>query len=50
MKWQQVLNDNYFINITNTLNLKPMPKSKSLPDFLKLDQDHFSVLKNQRKI
>ena len=33
---------NYFINITNTLNLKPhMPKSKSLSNLLKLYKDHF---------
>ena len=38
--------NNYFINITNTLNLKPsMPKSKSLSDLLKLYEDHFSALK-----
>ena len=42
--------NNYIINITDTLNLKPMPKSKSLSDLLKLLEDHFSVLKNQRKI
>ena len=38
--------NNYFINITNTLNLKPSkPKSKSLSDLLKLYEDHLSVLK-----
>ena len=38
--------NNYFINITNNLNLRPSkPKSKSFPDLLKLYQDHFSVLK-----
>ena len=42
--------NNYIINITDTLNLKPMPKSKSLSDLLKLLEDHFRVLKNQRKI
>ena len=42
---------NNYIIITDTLNLKPsMPKSKSLSDLLKLLEDHFSVLKNQRKI
>ena len=42
--------NNYFINITNTLNLKPsMPKSKSLPDLLKLYDDHFRVLKIREK-
>ena len=38
--------NDYFINITNTLNLKPSkPKSKSLSDLLKLYEDHLSVLK-----
>ena len=38
--------NNYFINITNTLNLKhSMPKSKSFSDLLKLYEDHFSALK-----
>ena len=42
--------NNYFINITNTLNLKPFtPKSKSLFDLLKLYEDHFSVLKIKEK-
>ena len=42
--------NNYFINITNNLNLRPSkPKSKSLPDLLKLYQDHFSVLKIKEK-
>ena len=42
--------NNYFINITNTLNLKPsMPKSKSLSDLPKLYEDHFSVLKVKGK-
>ena len=38
--------NNYFINITNILNLKPsMPKSKSLVNLLKVYKDHFSALK-----
>ena len=42
--------NNYFINIKNTLNLRPfMPKSKSLSNLLKLYQDHFSVLKITEK-
>ena len=41
--------NNYFTNITNPLNLKPMSKSKSLPDLLKLYEDHFSVLKIKEK-
>ena len=42
--------NNYFINITNTLNLKPsMAKSKSLFDLLKLYKDHFNVLKIKEK-
>ena len=42
--------NNYFINITNTLNLKSsMPKSKSLSDLPKLYKDHFSVLKIKGK-
>ena len=42
--------NNYFINTANTLNLKPsMPKSKSLPDLLKLYENHFSVLKIKEK-
>ena len=42
--------NNYFINITNTLNLKPfMPKSKSLSDLLKLYEDNCSVLKMKEK-
>ena len=41
---------NYFINITNPLNLKPsIPKSKSLSGLLKLCEDHFSVLKIKEK-
>ena len=43
--------NNYFINITNTLNLKPsMPKSKSLSDLLKLYEDHCSVSKIKKNI
>ena len=42
--------NNYFINITNTLNLKSsMHKSKSLSDLPKLYEDHFSVLKIKGK-
>ena len=42
--------NNYFSNITNTLNLIPsMPKSKSLTDLLKLYEDYFSVLKIKEK-
>ena len=38
--------NNYFINITNILNLKPsMPKFKSLVNLLKVYKDHFSALK-----
>ena len=42
--------DNYFINTTNNLNLKPsMPKPESLSDILKLHDEHFSVLKIKGK-
>ena len=42
--------NNYFTNITNTLNLKPsIPKSKSFSDLLKLYQDYFGVLKVKEK-
>ena len=42
--------DNYFINITNNLNLKlSMQKSTSLTDLLKLHEDNFSVLKIKEK-
>ena len=42
--------NNYFTNITNTLNLKPsMHKSKSLSNLPKLYKDHFSVLKINEK-
>ena len=38
--------NNYFINITNTLDLEPStPKSKLLSYLLKLFKDHFSALK-----
>ena len=42
--------NNYFINITNTLNLKPsLSKCKSLSDSVKLYEDHVSVLKIKEK-
>ena len=42
--------NDFFISITNTLNLKPsIPKSKSLSDLPKLYQDHLSVLKIKEK-
>ena len=43
--------NNYFINIAKILDLKPfIPKSKSLPNLLKLYEDHFIVLKSKKNI
>ena len=43
--------NNYFINITNTLDLEPStPKSKLLSYLLKLFNNHFNALKLKKNI